>query len=90
MERRDMAPEPLDVKALVDLVLDGYHADIEREGAQVRQEMASFTLPLDREGIQVVLRNLIGNALKFSRNSHPPEVQIGSLPRSRSACHLGA
>ena len=78
MERRDMAPEPLDVKTLVDLVLDGYHADIERQGAQIRQEMASFTLPLDREGMQVVLRNLIGNALKFSRDSHPPVVQIGA------------
>ena len=73
-----MAPEPLDVKTLVDLVLDGYHADIERQGAQIRQEMASFTLPLDREGMQVVLRNLIGNALKFSRDSHPPVVQIGA------------
>jgi light-regulated signal transduction histidine kinase (bacteriophytochrome) len=26
----------------------------------------------------VVLRNLIGNALKFSRNSQPPRVEIGS------------
>lgn len=78
MERRDMAADPLDVKTLVDLVLEGYRADIERQGAEVRVEMSSFTLPLDREGIQVVLRNLIGNALKFSRDSRPPVLQIGS------------
>ncbi|MGM9426984.1 PAS domain-containing protein [Hydrogenophaga sp. MI9] len=78
MERRDMAPEPIDMKAMVDLVLDVCHADIERQGAEIRLEMTSFTLPLDREGIQVVLRNLIGNALKFSRDSHPPVVQIGA------------
>ena len=78
MERRDMAPEPIDMKAMVDLVLDSCHADIERQGAEIRLEMTSFSLPLDREGIQVVLRNLIGNALKFSRDSHPPVVQIGA------------
>ena len=78
MERRDMAPEPVAVRSLVEAVLEGYHADIERQGAQVRLEMDDFTLALDREGIAVVLRNLIGNALKFSRDRQPPVVEIGT------------
>jgi PAS domain S-box-containing protein len=78
MERRDMAPEPVALRPLIDAMLDGYHADIERPGVQVRVEMDDFMLALDREGISVVLRNLIGNALKFSRDSQPPRIEIGA------------
>ncbi|MEZ5707670.1 MAG: ATP-binding protein, partial [Burkholderiaceae bacterium] len=45
---------------------------------QLRLDMAPFSLSLDREGIAVVLRNLIGNAIKFSRDSRPPVIEIGS------------
>jgi len=79
MERRDMAPEPVALLPLVEQVVDGYYADIQRSGAQVRLTMEALTLSLDREGMAVVLRNLIGNALKFSRDSHPPTVEIGAL-----------
>ena len=78
MERRDMAAEPVSLLPLVQQVLDGYDADIHRQGAQVQLAMEPFTLALDREGMAVVLRNLIGNALKFSRDRQPPRVEIGS------------
>jgi signal transduction histidine kinase len=32
----------------------------------------------DREGLAIVLRNLIDNALKFSRDARPPTVEIGT------------
>ena len=78
MERRDMAPEPLALRPLIEAVLDGYQADIERQGVLVQVEMDDFMLALDREGMSVVLRNLIGNALKFSRDSQPPRMGIGT------------
>lgn len=78
MERRDMAAEPVPLLPLVQQVLDGYEADIHHQGAQVQLSMEPFTLALDREGMAVVLRNLIGNALKFSRDRQPPRVEIGS------------
>ncbi|WP_310566802.1 PAS domain-containing protein [Hydrogenophaga sp.] len=78
MERRDMAADPVPLLPLVQQVLDGYEADIHRQGAQVQLAMEPFTLALDREGMAVVLRNLIGNALKFSRDRQPPRVEIGS------------
>ncbi|WP_066154971.1 PAS domain-containing protein [Hydrogenophaga pseudoflava] len=78
MERRDMAAGPVAIRPLVESILESFHADIERQGAQVWTGLEDFTLALDREGISVVLRNLIGNALKFSRDSSPPVVEIGS------------
>lgn len=78
MERRDMAAEPVAMQELVANVLEGFQADIERQHARVQIEMDDFTMALDREGIAVVMRNLIGNALKFSRDRHPPVIDIGS------------
>ena len=83
MERREMAAEPVAMLPLVHHILDGYESDVMRQGAQVRLDMAPFTLPLDREGMSVVLRNLIGNALKFSRDSLPPVVEIGARCEGR-------
>ncbi|OOG80124.1 hypothetical protein B0E41_21315 [Hydrogenophaga sp. A37] len=78
MERRDMALEPVALLPLVQQILESHEADIRRDGVRLQLDMESFTLPLDREGIAVVLRNLIGNALKFSRGRTPPMVVIGT------------
>jgi len=78
IERRDMVHEPVALLPLVEQVVDSYHADIEKQGVEVRLAMESFTLALDRDGMAVVLRNLIGNALKFSRDSAPPRIEIGT------------
>jgi len=77
MERRDMARDPVALLPLVQQVIDGYEADIRRQGAQVQVDLPPLTLPLDREGMAVVMRNLVGNALKFSRDSRPPVIAIG-------------
>lgn len=78
IERRDMVHEPVALLPLVEQVVDSYHADIEKHGTEVRLAMEPFTLPLDREGMAVVLRNLIGNALKFSQGSASPRIEIGA------------
>jgi signal transduction histidine kinase len=78
MERRDMAVEPVALQPLVEKILNGYHADIQKQGAQVQLALEAMTLSLDREGMSVVLRNLVGNALKFSRESHPSAIEIGA------------
>lgn len=78
MERRDMARDPVALLPLVQQVLEGYEADIRRMGVQVQMDLPPVTLALDREGMAVVLRNLIGNAIKFSRDRQPPRLDIGS------------
>ncbi|MEZ5664979.1 MAG: PAS domain-containing protein [Burkholderiaceae bacterium] len=78
MERRSMEPHALDIVALADQVIEGFEADIARQGVQVRRQMEPVTLTVDREGMAVVLRNLIGNAIKFSADRAHPQVEIGS------------
>ena len=78
MERRSMEPQPLELMAVVQRVLDEHSADIDRLGAQLKLDLPPTTLHVDREGLAVVLRNLVGNALKFSRPGEAPRVEIGA------------
>lgn len=73
MEREDVALLPL-----ADQMLELYAADIERLGTRVVNHVEPIHLAIDREGLSVALRNLIGNAIKFSRDSQPPEIEIGA------------
>jgi PAS domain S-box-containing protein len=86
MERRTLDPQPVDVEATVRRVLEEYATDIERASATVELQVSALSLTLDREGLSVVLRNLVGNALKFSRPGEPPQVQIGA--RCEGGRHL--
>lgn len=78
MERRDMGHESIAIEPLVQQIVEGYRADIEQSGAVVRLAIEPMTLALDREGLSVALRNLIGNALKFSRSNEAPAIEIGA------------
>lgn len=78
MERRTLESQQVDLLPLVELAIEGHGADIRAAGTQVRLEIEPMVLQLDREGLAVVLRNLIGNAVKFSQGRTPPVVEIGS------------
>lgn len=78
LDRRTMEHDPVEVSGVVDRVLEMYDADIERGGVQVVCTVEPLTLRLDREGLNLALRNLVGNALKFSQGQPDPRVEIGA------------
>lgn len=78
MERLALDPQAMDLHATVMRVLDEFSADLERSGAQVSVRVPGLSLTLDREGLAVVLRNLVGNALKFARPGEAPRVEVGA------------
>jgi PAS domain S-box-containing protein len=78
MERRTMESQQVDLLPLIELVIEGHGADIRAAGTQLKLLVEPMVLQLDREGLAVVLRNLVGNAVKFSQGRSPPVVEIGS------------
>lgn len=86
MERRTMEQQAVALQPLLDLVLEGHAADIASARTQVDLQLEPMTLQLDHEGLAVVLRNLVGNAIKFSQGQDPPRVDIGA--RSEPGRHL--
>lgn len=87
MERRSLEQQTVELLPLVERVLEEQGADIERLGARIDlTALQAVVLTTDREGLAVILRNLIGNALKFHRPGVAPQVVLGS--RLENGQHL--
>ena len=82
LERRTMSVQPQALSPLLDKVVSGYQSDIEASRVDVRVDVASLSPIVDAEGMSLVLRNLIGNAIKFSAASEQPLVEVGGRSES--------
>ena len=76
MERRGMNGIPVELGALMGRILAERAGDIQASGARVRVEVAGLVARADPEGLAMVLRNLLDNALKFHRPDRPAQVEI--------------
>src|SRR5713101_2488852 len=74
--------EPVDLGEVVREVIRGCASHIERLGAQVRVVDCFPTLACNRVHLFQVLDNLVRNALKFSVDGRPPDVEIGVVKRA--------
>ncbi|MHB1085542.1 MAG: PAS domain S-box protein [Thiobacillus sp.] len=79
MERRSLQGQSVDLSQLVDKILDTMQADIQQQGMVVASSLQGLTAMADPEGLAIVLRNLFDNALKFTRDSHPPTLSISGV-----------
>ena len=78
MERRTLGNEVVDLPTCIDAVMRGHSRDIAERGIALRSEVPSLAVRADREGLFIVLRNLVDNALKFSRDARPPTIELGA------------
>jgi len=83
LDRRTMGSDAVEVQPLIERLLELYAPDIERNGVEVAQQIEPLILRLDREGLKLALRNLIGNALKFSGSAAAPLIEIGASQRGQ-------
>lgn len=84
MERRSMHPAPFDLTELVESVVGERTADVLAQGARIELEIEPLTACADAEGLRMALRNLLDNALKFSRDRTPPQIRITATETSDS------
>lgn len=76
MERRPLQGSAVDVRRLVESTIDSRSREIAEHGATVKVTLKPLIALADPEGLDIVFRNLIDNALKFSRDSTPPVIEI--------------
>ena len=77
LERRAMRTAPVDPRALVEALLAERAEDVRTLGVAVTLTVPSTSVPADREGLSMALRNLLENALKFSHAVPSPTIEIG-------------
>ncbi|MCB1932183.1 MAG: PAS domain-containing protein [Candidatus Accumulibacter sp.] len=76
MERRSLQCAVVKLRPLVDTVLADLQGVIDRQCAKVEVELDDLVVQADVDGMVVVLRNLVDNALKFSCDAQPPLIGI--------------
>lgn len=77
LERRPFQVDQVDVEALVSKILSERSDEIAQRHIEVTLNIVQRKLCADREGIAMVLRNLIDNALKFTARTPHPQIEIG-------------
>ncbi|MEW6490492.1 MAG: PAS domain S-box protein [Thermodesulfobacteriota bacterium] len=78
LERRTLQRTAVDLASLVEAVAAERRAELAQAGAELRVEMPALEVCADRDGLALVLRNLLENAVKFSRGAKPPVVEVGA------------
>jgi signal transduction histidine kinase len=77
LERRELHAEPVDLQGLVQALLIGHAEEIKARGAAVNVTVPVAIVGADRDGLATALRNLLENALKFTRDMPNPKIEIG-------------
>lgn len=77
MERKPMKTMTLDPRGIIEQTIKERQSEIGHRGVCLRIELPSLSVNADGEGLAIALRNLIDNALKFTRHTATPEIVIG-------------
>lgn len=78
MERCQLESGTLDLTVLVHQALEECAADIAEHRIEIAADLPPLITRGDRDGLVVVLRNLLGNAIKFSKHSPHPRIEFGA------------
>jgi PAS domain S-box-containing protein len=83
MERKDFKSESTAIFVLVNRIMQQFTKQLEENKATIINTLPlSLRLPLDKEGFELVIRNLIDNAIKFSANTKKPQIEVGCVENS--------
>jgi len=78
IERRELAYSVVDLRAFITSLLDERQGDLNRRGVDLSADVRFDTLVADTEGLALVLRNYLDNAMKFTRDVAHPRIEIGA------------
>jgi len=84
LERRHLHGRTLDLAEQVGMVLDSRRVDLQAAGMVIEVRLQGLSASADPEGLDMVLRNLVDNALKFSRASKPPQLAVSGSQTGQS------
>ena len=77
LERRSLQTEQVDLLQVVETTLAERTEEITARGVTIKMGIPPQRVTADRDGLAMALRNLLDNALKFTRDAPAPVIEIG-------------
>ncbi len=77
LERSQLSRDRIKIKELIRSMLSIYKADLDDGRFTVDMDIADFEIIADPKGLTIALRNLLENAIKFTKGKAEPSIQIG-------------
>lgn len=87
VERRTLQRSELNLPDMVRGILAERMAELEGSPAQITLDVPPLRVRADPDGLAQALRNLIDNALKYSRDAQPPQIHISAAAEG-ALCHI--
>jgi PAS domain S-box-containing protein len=87
LERRALNPGHVNPRALVEALAAERNDEINQRGVSLTVDISCESVIADAEGLAQALRNLLDNALKFTRDVPAPRLEIGGR-ETEKACML--
>ncbi|EXJ15434.1 ATP-binding protein [Imhoffiella purpurea] len=84
MERREVNGMQLNLRDQLARALSARRMEAEKLGGRISVRVEDVDVCADPDGLALVLRNLLDNALKFHRPGQAPTIEISSNSRERS------
>lgn len=84
VERRTLQEERVNLPRLMEAVVAERADEIRARRVLVRTDIPCQEVIADLEGLAMALRNLLDNALKFTRNTSQPAIEIGGRQENAS------
>jgi PAS domain S-box-containing protein len=84
LERRHLHGRTLDLAEQVGMLLDSRRVELQAAGMIIEVRLHGLSACADPAGLDMVLRNLLDNALKFTRDSEPPMLTISGSQSDQS------
>ena len=78
LERSPVQPGRVELRPLVDGLVADRAPEIAARGAVVTVDIPDVVVSADRQGLVIAMRNLLENALKFTRDAAAPRIEIGA------------
>lgn len=78
MERKDFVTEKIQFKGFIDDMILYFSKQIEKQKITIKYSFPdNFILAADKDGLNLILRNLVDNAIKFTAPIEKPKIEIG-------------